>query len=230
MAGEVLERFDGFSAEGLAFLRGLAKHNDRAWFAPRKPTYETQLLAPLRAFVDELSGELARQRVPIGGEPRRAIFRIYRDVRFSPDKRPYKTHVSAYLSPSGGRGTPGGLYVHIQPGESFMAAAFHELDSPLLLRFRQAIVADPKRFRTMARALERKGLALPGPDEQEGALKRLPRGFSDAPAEVADYLRLRSFTVHRELSDADVASRKLIGVAARFAKDSLPLLRYGWSL
>jgi uncharacterized protein (TIGR02453 family) len=230
MAAVVTERFEGFSPDGMAFLRGLAKHNDRTWFAPRKTIYETELLGPLRALVEELSVRLARQRVPIGGVPQRAIFRIYRDVRFSPDKRPYKTHVSAYLSPGGGRGTPGGLYVHVQPGESFMAAAFHEIDAPLLLRWRQAIVADPKRFRTMVRALERNSLALPDPHEREDALKRLPRGFSDAPEEVADYLRLRSFTVHRNLTDAEVGSRKLVDAAARFTTDALPLLRYGWSL
>ena len=230
MASKAPARFDGFSKEGLAFLRGLAKHNDRTWFAPRKHVYEAELLAPLTALVDELSARLARERIPIASIPGKAVFRIYRDVRFSNDKRPYKTNLGAYLSPDGTRSTPGGLYVHVEPGDSFVAAAFYQIDAPLLLRFRQAIVADPKRFGTMLRALERNGLALPGPEEQDDALKRPPRGFADAPEDVAGYLQLRSFVVRRELTDAEVGSRKLVDTAVRFTKDALPLLRYGWAL
>jgi uncharacterized protein (TIGR02453 family) len=222
--------FGGFSDEGLAFLRGLARHNDREWFAPRKTLYEAELLEPLRAFVEALSDRLARERIPIGGTPQRSIYRIYRDIRFSPDKRPYKTHVSAYLSRDGSRDEPGGLYVHITPGESFIVAAFYQLDTPLVARWRRAIADDPKRFRAMLRALEKSGLRVTKPDEHEGSLKRVPPGFAAVPEDVADYLRLKSFNSSRTLTDKEVTSPRLVEIAARFAKDALPLFRYGWSV
>jgi uncharacterized protein (TIGR02453 family) len=222
--------FAGFPQEGLAFLRALAKHNDRAWFAPRKPVYESQLLEPLRAFVVEVSDRLARERIPIGGMPQRSIYRIYRDVRFSPDKRPYKTHVSAYLSRDGARDTPGGLYVHIQPRESFLAAAFYRIDPALLGRWRRAIADEPKRFRTMLRALEKSKLRLTMAEDHDDSLRRLPRGFSTVPEDLEGYFQLKSFTVSRDLSDSEVTSPRLVDIVAGFAKGALPLFRYGWSV
>lgn len=222
--------FNGFSDEGLAFLRGLVKHNDREWFAPRKAVYESQVQEPMRAFVAELSDRLARKRIPLAGNPQRAVYRIYRDVRFSPDKSPYKTHIGAYLTRDGGREEPGGLYVHVQPGESFMAAAFYHIDPALVTRWRTAIAAEPRRFRTMLRALERKGLHLTTADEHEGSLKRLPRGIADPPPDLEGYFRLRSFTTSREVTDSQLGSAHLVDAALRFTSDALPLLRYGWEL
>lgn len=230
MATKDSAAFKGFSDEGLAFLRGLAKHNDRAWFALRKAVYESQVLGPMREFVAELSERLARGRIPLAGDPQRAVYRIYRDVRFSPDKSPYKTHIGAYLTRDGGRGEPGGLYVHVQPGASFMAAAFYQIDPALLTRWRSAIMEDPKRFRTMLRALERAGLQLTKADEHDGSLKRLPRGFANPPPDLEEYFRLRSFTVSRDLTDRELQSAKVVEVASRFTKAALPLFRYGWSL
>lgn len=222
--------FSGFSDEGLAFLRGLAKHNDREWFAPRKAVYEAHVQEPMRAFVAELSERLARERIPLAGIPQRAVYRIYRDVRFSPDKSPYKTHIGAYLTRDGAKREPGGLYVHVQPRASFMAAAFYQIDPALVTRWRSAIMDDPKRFRTMLRALDRAGLHLTKAHEHDGSLKRLPRGFTDPPADLAEYFRLRSFTVSRDVSDSELGSATLVDVAAGFTKGALPLLRYGWSL
>jgi uncharacterized protein (TIGR02453 family) len=222
--------FKGFSDEGLAFLRGLAKHNDREWFVSRKAAFESQVLEPMRTFVAELSERLARERIPLAGDPKRAVYRIYRDVRFSPDKSPYKTHVGAYLTRDGGREEPGGLYVHVQPGASFMAAAFYQIDPALLTRWRSAIMDDPKRFRAMLRGLDRAGLQLTKADDHDGSLKRLPRGFTDPPPDLEEYFRLRSFTVSRDLTDRDLQNAKFVEVAARFTKAALPLFRYGWSL
>src|SRR5690349_10339043 len=115
---ETASGFNGFSPAGLAFMRGLAKHNDRAWFMPRKSTYETELLAPLQTLVDDTTQALRKARIPIAADPRRSTFRIYRDIRFSHDKRPYKTNLGAYLPADGTRDEPGGLYIHIEPGES----------------------------------------------------------------------------------------------------------------
>jgi uncharacterized protein (TIGR02453 family) len=150
--------FSGFSPEGLRFLRDLAKHNERQWFTPRKHMYETELLEQLRALIADATAAMHRAKIPIGAAPKRSFFRIYRDIRFSPDKRPYKTNLGAYLPHDGSHDAPGGLYVHIQPKNSFMAIAFYQIEKPLLQRWRTAMASAPKRFEEVLCALERNGL------------------------------------------------------------------------
>lgn len=222
------ERFEGFSPAAIAFLRGLAKNNKREWFNPRKHVYEAELLAPLRALVADASEAMRKAKIPIGAQPTGSIFRIYRDIRFSPDKRPYKTNLGAYLPPSGKEHGPGGLYVHIQPKESFITIAFYQLDKPVLQRWRSAMAKDPKRFQTMLHALKRNGLEI---NTEHATLKRMPRGFEDqAPSPIADYFRMDSFTVSESLTDKDVSNRRLIDRMVALANKAKPLLDYGRSL
>jgi uncharacterized protein (TIGR02453 family) len=221
-------KFSGFSPAALEFLRDLAKNNDRKWFAPRKQIYESELLEPLQALVADATDALRKAKIPIGADPMRSTFRIYRDIRFSPDKRPYKTNLGAYLPPGGSHDEPGGIYVHIEPKESFMAIAFHQLEKPVLLRWRTAMAKDPKRFQTVLRALERNGLKI---SEEGESLKRMPRGFeayADSP--IAKYFRLGSFTVGDRLSDKDVTSATIVNRMVALAKKAKPLLEYGRAL
>ena len=218
-------RFSGFSPAGLKFLHDLAKNNNREWFVPRKQTYENELLEPLRALLVDVTAAMRKAKIPLGADPMRSTFRIYRDIRFSPDKRPYKTNLGAYLSPSGKPHEPGGLYLHILPKQSFMAVAFYQLDKEPLLRWRTAMAKDPKRFQSMLRALERNGLKI---SEESESLKRMPRGFEAyANSPIAKYFRLGSFIVSERLSDKDVSSRHVIERMVRLAKNAKPLLNYG---
>jgi uncharacterized protein (TIGR02453 family) len=222
------ERFQGFSPQALRFLRDLRKNNDRAWFQARKELYERELLAPLHALTAGLATALRRAKIPIDADPRRAVFRIYRDVRFSPDKSPYKTNLGTYLPYRGIRGAPGGLYVHVAPRESFVATGFYQLEKDQLLRWRAAMAAEPKRFAGVLRALERNGAAI---SEHGDALKRMPRGFEDqAASPVAAHFRVSSFMTSEDLSDDDVTDQALIGRCVALVKKSKPLLEYGWEL
>ena len=221
--------FRGFSKAGMRFLADLAKHNDRAWFQPRKHVYETELLEPLQSLVADASAALRKAKIPIGAIPTGSIFRIYRDIRFSRDKRPYKTNLGAYLSPvKGERSEPGGIYVHIQPKESFITVAFYELDKERLFRWRSAMAKDPKRFQAMLRALARGRLKI---SEGHESLKRMPRGCeAHADSPIASYFRFGSFNVAERLSDADVMSRRLIPRIVSLARRAKPLLAYGASV
>jgi uncharacterized protein (TIGR02453 family) len=219
--------FSGFSTEALKFLRDLAKHNDRAWFAPRKAFYEENLLDPLRSLVLHASEAMRKARIPLGSDPRSGTFRIYRDVRFSPDKSPYKTNLGAFLAHNGNHDAPGGLYVHVQPAHSFIAIGFYRLDKPHLQRWRDSMARDPKPFESALRALDRNGFAL---SESEEQLKRMPRGFeSQAESMLARYFRRSSFMVSENLSDAQVCSPQIIERMVDGAKRAKPLLEYGWS-
>jgi uncharacterized protein (TIGR02453 family) len=222
------DRFAGFSPAALKFLRDLAKHNDRSWFVPRKHIYEAELLGPLRALVADATRAMRSAKLPIAADPRRSTFRIYRDIRFSADKRPYKTNLGAYLPPAGEHDAPGGVYVHIQPARSFIAVAFYQLDKEQLLRWRNAMAKDPKRFQAMERALERNRLKISTDGE---ALKRMPRGFeAEAKSPIAKYFRFGSFIVSEQLSDKDVSSQRLVDHMVGLVKRAKPLLEYGRSL
>jgi uncharacterized protein (TIGR02453 family) len=223
--------FSGFDPKALSLLAALARNNDRTWFAPRKERFQRELLAPMEALVVDATAALAKAKIPIGGDRKRSMFRIYRDVRFSNDKRPYKTHLSAYLSYDGGRQTPGGIYVHVEPKRSFIGVAFYRIEKPMLQRWRVAMATRPAAFKRVVTALAKRGLTIDGPDVDEDSLARMPRGFEAcASSELAPYFRLKSFCVHRDLAEGDVTSSSLVREIVRLARDARPLLTYGWAL
>jgi len=93
----VRSAFPGFPPEGLAFFAGLQRNNRREWFQPRKAIFEETLKQPMREFVDSLNSAMTRFAPEYATDPEKAIYRIYRDTRFSKDKTPYKTHIGALL-------------------------------------------------------------------------------------------------------------------------------------
>src|SRR5205807_2550485 len=115
-------RFAGFRPAGFAFFSGLRDNNDPAWFKPRKAVYEAEVLEPFRALIIAVAAALHEAGLPLVGDARHGIFRIDRDVRFSSDKRLYKTHAGAVLTRSGRKRDPGLLYLHVAPAESMVAA------------------------------------------------------------------------------------------------------------
>ena len=153
--------FSGFSPEAIQFLADLAANNDRAWFQPRKADYERLLKEPLEALVAALAERFEARGIPLQADPKRSIFRIYRDTRFSKDKSPYKTNVGASFpwvdgpaSPSDEGAHANGGYFHFQPGEMYVGGGMWMAEKPTLDAFRKQIVDDPDRVRA---ALEEPG-------------------------------------------------------------------------
>ena len=218
--------FAGFRPAAFAFFSELQDNNDPAWFKPRKALYETEVLAPFRELIAAVGDALGRAGLPLSGDPRRGIFRIYRDVRFSPDKRLYKTHAGAVLTRSGGRRDPGVLYIHVAPGESMVAAGFWHPEPALLARLRRAVLADPDDFLSIADRLAAAGSPLSSDDK----LSRPPRGLEAAKGTaVAEYVCWKSFTAHRMLSDGEMQAPKLVDRIIDFARTVLPFLEWGWA-
>src|ERR1700757_530909 len=168
--------FAGFRPAAFAFLSELRNNNDPAWFKPRKVIYEAEVLAPFRELIAAVGAAVQEAGLPLVGDPQRAIFRIYRDVRFSADKRPYKTHAGAVLTRSGNKRDPGLLYLHVAPGESMVAAGFWHPEPGLLTRLRRAIFDDPDAFLEMAGRLAAAGHPVMSGER----LTRPPRGFEEA--------------------------------------------------
>lgn len=222
--------FAGFDPAALRFLRSLRRHNDREWFAAHRTEYETLLRDPMRALIEECDVQLAAIAPELTGDPRRSMFRIHRDVRFSRDKRPYKTHASCWLfHRDAGRGVGqeahggAGLYVHLEPGASLVAAGLWMLARPALDLVRQALLDDADGFGAIVTApsFRRRFGAL----SEEAMLVRAPRG-TDPDHPSARWLRYKSFTVHRMLDDSLMTSPRLVPALARDFTALVPMVRW----
>jgi uncharacterized protein (TIGR02453 family) len=197
-------RFTGFPPEAIAFLVDLAANNDRAWFNPRKAQFEMLLKHPLEALCEVLAERFEARGIGLTSD-RRSPFRIYRDTRFSKDKSPYKTAVSAQFPTVGVDGGPGG-YFHLEPGEIFTGGGLYRPPTAVLAAWRRIVDAEPGAVHA---ALDDPGfVALFGRLHAEEELARVPAGYpKDHPD--GDLLRLKDLIFTRRLSDADVRSPDL---------------------
>jgi len=215
------DAFSGFKPEAVQFLRDLAAHNDRAWFQPRKGDYERLLKEPMEELCVVLSGAFDRRDLPLDADPRRSPFRIYRDIRFSKDKSPYKTWVSASFPWSGeGRGVGG--YFSLSGEGSYVGGGCWHPDAPRLAAWRRLVEA-------VHAALDEPGFTAAFGSVDRDSLKRVPPGYpSDHPE--ADLLKLKDVTFGRNLSPAEVTSPELPARIADALVASLPVLRLLTSL
>ena len=231
--------FTGFRPEAIQFLVDLQANNDRAWFQPRKAEYERLLKEPLEALCAALDEEFRARKLPLRADPGRSPFRIYRDVRFSKDKSPYKTHVAASFGWAGDEQGGGdddagrshrddvhgsGGYFHLQPGEIYVGGGVWHPETSWLTAFRQGLVSDYDGFRSIVEEPGfRKTFGTVGDDGE--SLKRVPPGYpADHPA--ADLLRLKNVTFGRRLADRDATSPNLPVVIAESFEIGTPLMRY----
>ena len=222
--------FPGFRPAALDFLRALRRNNRREWFEARRETFEAELLRPLRALVETMDVRLARLAPEIVGDPRRSIFRIHRDVRFSADKSPYKTNLGVWfhhratgtgIRKEGGSGGAG-FYFHLEPAGGFVAGGLWMPPAPALARLREAIVEDQAGLERIV--LDASFRRRFGGLSEEAVLRRAPRGFApDHPA--ARWLRFRSFTASRPLTDAQLLARRRPERLEREYAALLPLVR-----
>ncbi len=219
--------FIGFTPATLRFFEDLAANQDREWFNANKGVYEQAVREPLSALVEALNFAFAAHDVPLAGDPKRSLFRIHRDVRFSKDKRPYKTNAGAVLSRGGVRSTDGMVYIHIAANDqAFMAAGFYGQTPEKLTALRQAIARDQARWLKVEASLAKGGLSV----SREGARVRLPRGFEaqvDTP--VAEALKLPHLIVRRPIPEETLFGPGLIDDICDLGLTGLPLLEFGWS-
>ncbi len=179
-----------FSSRTLTFLRALKRNNNRDWFNANRPSYEEHVRAPMVALVEQLALDLPAIAPDLIAEPKRSIYRIYRDTRFSPDKTPYKTHVAAIFPH---RDLPkhegAGLYVHLALDGLFVGGGLYRPQPRQLAKLRAHIAAHHRQLRAIvdAPAFRRTFGTLDG-----DKLQRTPRGYpADHPA--ADLLRLKQY-------------------------------------
>ncbi|MBV9537698.1 MAG: DUF2461 domain-containing protein [Acidisphaera sp.] len=218
--------FAGFLPAGMDFLRELASNNDPAWFKPRRDEYETQVRAPAVALAADVLNLASQAKLPLDGDPAKAVFRIHRDVRFSPDKRPYKAHVGIAFTRSGRKNDPGILYVHIEPGACFLAAGFYRPEPAALAAIRQRIIADERSFLAAVKRLDAAGIPL---EPDAGAAKRLPRGCEAVAGRASEaFVKARTLIVRRHVVQRDLAAPAFADAVVAFYREAQPLLAFGW--
>jgi uncharacterized protein (TIGR02453 family) len=215
------DTFSGFPRGAIQFLADLAANNDRAWFQPRKADYERLLKHPLEALCVAMAERFAAAGLPLTADPARSPFRIYRDVRFSKDKSPYKTNVGAVFPWTGeGEGDPGG-YFHLEPGEAFVGGGMWHPAKPALEAFRRLLDHDPARVHA---AIDDPAFVATFGRLNGDRLTRLPQGYrADHPE--AELLKLKDMTFGHRLSDADVASPELPDRLVASLSKALPVMR-----
>jgi uncharacterized protein (TIGR02453 family) len=206
------------------FLTELAENNDREWFAANKQRYLDELRDPLLDWIEafapklrKLSPHMVADPRPVGG----SLFRIYRDTRFSKDKRPYKTHAGLSFRHAQGRDVHGPvLYLHLEPGQVFAAAGMWHPPSEAVRQVRDAIVAHPERWK---RATRGRGRAL---DDDEGErLKRAPRGYDPEHPLVED-LKRKSFTQSELFTPKQACAPDFAERVASAYRRATPLMQF----
>jgi uncharacterized protein (TIGR02453 family) len=210
-----------FSHDTLKFLRALTRHNDRVWFNEHKDEYEAHIRTPMLALIERLAVDFPRIAPNLIASPR-SMYRIYRDTRFSPDKTPYKTHVSAAFSHQTlAKNESAGLYFHLGPDQLWIGGGLYGPQTAQLRPIREHIVANLRSFRRVVTspAFRRIG-GIRG-----SMLQRVPRGFPP-DHEAAEYLKLKQYLAGEELDPQLALSPRFYGALVRRFTTLAPFIQF----
>ena len=208
-------------AEALTFLRNLTRHNDRAWFQPRKVEFESLLREPMLAIIRKITDAMLDFAPNHVRPAEKSLFRIYRDTRFSSDKRPYKTHVAAWWTQQGLEKTSGaGYYFHVSPKEVIIAAGSYMPEKEQLAAIRRWLLDHHAEFR---RLLNRPAVKKAFEEFEGNALTRPPKGF---PAEhpAMDLIRCRQWGLAATLPPKTALDKNLAAIIIRYFKLAAPVV------
>lgn len=220
------EGFAGFPKDFFAFFRELKANNERPWFEANKQRFKDSVQAPMSAFIAAMGPRLAKISKNFTSDPRPnggSMFRIYRDVRFSKDKRPYKEHAACHFRHAAGKDVHApGFYMHFADDEVFFGGGMWMPPPDALARIREAIAKKSaawkavKADKTFAKIF----------DGVEGeALTRPPRGFDPAHPFIEDIKKKSFFAMHE--SDVKTASSpKLVDEVSRVFSAASPLMKF----
>ncbi len=182
------------------FLKDIAANNNKPWFEAHKDQY-TAAKTEVETYVGEVLRKLSGHDAVFGTiDARKCVMRIYRDVRFSKDKTPYKTNFGAGFTPNGGKMNGAGFYVHIEPDKCFLGGGMWQPEGPALKAIRQEIDYNFEEFKGIVEAPDFRKLY---PQVDGGKLVKVPQGYSEDNAAI-EYLKLKSFTVSANFTDDEM--------------------------
>jgi uncharacterized protein (TIGR02453 family) len=216
-----------FTTETMKFLRGLARNNDREWFEARRDVYERVVRAPMLALVEEINTAMEGKKLDgFAPEhvrtPQKTVMRIYRDIRFSKNKLPYKTHMSAWWARRGMEKTSGGgYYVQISPKEVMVAAGVYMPEREQLLQIRTWMAEHHEDYRKLLKTAKAKKLGLT--EIESHALTRMPKGFpAEHPAD--ELLRAKDWGVSVSLPAELALEPQLLSEIVKRLKAAAPIV------
>lgn len=214
-----------FTPATFAFLAELADNNNREWFRANKSRYDGDVKEPALAFISDFAPLLAGISTRFRADPRAnggSLFRIYRDTRFSKDKRPYKTHTGIHFRHEAAKDAHApGFYLHLQPGQVFAGAGIWRPGGPALRSIREAIDEDPDAWlRASGDERFRASFELSG-----DSLIRAPKGFSVDHPHIAD-LRRKDFIGVALLDESTVLEDGFLTCFASLCRDAAPFQRW----
>lgn len=205
-------KFKGYTKDAIRFLKRLEKNNNREWFQEHKQDYFTLLRRPTEDFVNTLQARIGKKLPAFMFEPKKSIFRIHRDTRFSENKAPYKTHIAFFIRAKlfqKGVDSPG-FYFHLDPKEVFVGGGQYIPSSQDLLRIRERIDQDPKSIRKILNSSAFKRMYGPMPGDK---LTRAPKGFSVDHPDI-DLLSLKQWHTSLQLDKNLIFSEDIVDVTA----------------
>ncbi len=216
--------FEGFPKESVGFLKKLKKNNNREWFHSHKDEYEESIKFPMQCFIASMQPYFADFAPQFDVSPKRSMFRIYRDTRFSKDKTPYKTHMAAHFvlrgKPKGFEGS--GYYLHIAPGEVFIGGGIYMPDNDQLKKIRRAIAENSKEFLSIVNKPSFKKVF---PAINGAKLSRPPQGFPpDHP--MVEWLKMKQFFTGLDLPEDICYKKDFSKVIAKHCKELAPLVDF----
>jgi len=213
-----------FSRDTLKFLRELEANNNREWFEANKHRYESAVREPALAYIEAMAPQLAKISDSFLAVPKKvggSLMRVYRDVRFSKDKTPYKTNIGVQFRHKAGKDVHApGFYMHIEPKSVFLGAGIWRPDNPTLQQVRMLIDEDQKRWSKISRGLTGKGFELSGE-----SLKKPPRGF-DKEHPLLEDLKRKDFIAIMNLPVASVTEKDYLKSTARHFKAAAGLVEF----
>lgn len=211
------------SKETFNFIKELALNNNREWFAGHKHIYEEarsevlKLVAELVKAVSEVDPLIAAD-----ADPKKSLMRIYRDVRFSKNKDPYKKNFGIWFSAKSKGGNEPGYYINIQPGNSFVAGGYWMPEAAHLKLIRQEIDYNISDFLSI---IEDKEFAKDFKLGTENALKNAPKGYDPDDPNIA-YLKLKSFEVVKKLTDEEFFKPEIVNKLKSSFQKIYPLVAF----
>jgi uncharacterized protein (TIGR02453 family) len=215
--------FAGFPKEMATFFRGLKRNNRREWFQPRKDVFDLHVKGPMTALVEALNRELAKFAPHYVTDPKKAIFRIYRDTRFSPDKTPYKMHIAASFGRRGGeRMAVSGYYFSVSSEQIEIAGGIYHPAPDTMLLVRTHIADHHEELR---RILANKTLRRRIGGLQGDELSRAPKGF-DPSHPAIDLIKKKDWIVDMNLDPALATTPRLLREIADHFRLMTPLIDF----
>ena len=205
------------------FLSNLKNNNNREWFNDNKPVYE-EARANFEEFIANLIANISKFDPPIGGlNPKKSIFRIYRDTRFGKDKTPYKINLGAHLSPHSAQlHDRAGYYIHLEPGKSFLAGGAYLPPAPWLNAIRYEINRNSKEFKKIINSKSFKNYF----GEIEGEkLKSAPRNYPKDHPEI-ELLKFKSYLAVHKVKNKEVLSAKYLQYSTQIFKSLQPFDKF----